>query len=796
MIIHHKNYRIHPLGPKARNLFRLMENGYLVPPFFCVQKSFQEAEVLDYLAAHFPDTALFSVRSVASIEDGARQSCAGQFQTFLRVPKEMVCTRIKEVFLDGKRVKDLPEHSSAHPVRMQVMIQAMIESDTSGVLFTANPQGILNESVIVLGNGTGDQVVEDRTDTTTYYYHLSDQIYYYEQVGDAPLLSEVQIKELVTASEQIKQLFHMECDLEFAYQDGKLWFLQVRPITTICPKDPMIILDNSNIVESYPGITLPLTQSFIRSAYYQVFKNLLLHLTGEPKTVQQYDSLLKHMVDMVNGRVYYRISNWYDVLLLLPFHQKIIPVWQEMMGVRDRTISSCPHIRIRWTTRLKVMISFFRLLFTCPFQMRSLDHYFTKITRHFDSLPVDTDDNRILLSYYRSLQKMTVRRWDITLVNDMYAFLFTGLLKAHLKSKKIPDYDQLANQSISGIHQLESLKPVQKLQKLARYTRSKSRRAALLEIHTHQDYARYRAKTQDAFTRQLDTYIKTYGDRTIEELKLESKTFRTDPVLLIQHLLQISEGPPDAQSCRQENRTNVLSDLTGISALLGRQAALGIRNREKSRLHRSRLYGMMRTLVLQMGKNLQTQGRIFQKEDIFWLYTSDIVQAAKDPAMNLKKIIERRKEQYQGFYQLPAYSRLVFSGKIKHKNPRRIDSKAYDSRARIYTGTACSSGTATGKVLLVDHPSLQLDVKDKILVTKMTDPGWVFLIAQARAVVSEKGSLLSHTAIISRELGKPSIVGISHITERLKDNDLVQVDGDSGTLTILQTVPRQGEKQL
>ena len=78
----------------------------------------------------------------------------------------------------------------------------------------------------------------------------------------------------------------------------------------------------------------------------------------------------------------------------------------------------------------------------------------------------------------------------------------------------------------------------------------------------------------------------------------------------------------------------------------------------------------------------------------------------------------------------------------------------------------------------------------------MTDPGWVFLIAQARAVVSEKGSLLSHTAIISRELGKPSIVGISHITERLKDNDLVQVDGDSGTLTILQTVPRQGEKQL
>jgi len=158
--------------------------------------------------------------------------------------------------------------------------------------------------------------------------------------------------------------------------------------------------------------------------------------------------------------------------------------------------------------------------------------------------------------------------------------------------------------------------------------------------------------------------------------------------------------------------------------------------------------------------------------------------------MNLKKIIERRKEQYQGFYQLPAYSRLVFSGKIKHKNPRRIDSKAYDSRARIYTGTACSSGTATGKVLLVDHPSLQLDVKDKILVTKMTDPGWVFLIASAKGIVAEKGSLLSHTAIISRELGRPSIVGIPHITEILKDGDIVEVDWDTGTLTILSSTTR------
>ena len=63
---------------------------------------------------------------------------------------------------------------------MHVIIQEMVEPDVSGVLFTANPQGILNESVIVCGRGAGDQVVEDRADVTTYYYNLADKNGYYE----------------------------------------------------------------------------------------------------------------------------------------------------------------------------------------------------------------------------------------------------------------------------------------------------------------------------------------------------------------------------------------------------------------------------------------------------------------------------------------------------------------------------------------------------------------------------------------------------------------------------------------
>jgi pyruvate,water dikinase len=67
----------------------------------------------------------------------------------------------------------------------------------------------------------------------------------------------------------------------------------------------------------------------------------------------------------------------------------------------------------------------------------------------------------------------------------------------------------------------------------------------------------------------------------------------------------------------------------------------------------------------------------------------------------------------------------------------------------------------------------------------MTDPGWVFLIQNAAGVVAEKGSLLSHTAIITRELRKPAVVGVEGAVGLLKTGDIVAIDGDSGTVRLL-----------
>ena len=68
----------------------------------------------------------------------------------------------------------------------------------------------------------------------------------------------------------------------------------------------------------------------------------------------------------------------------------------------------------------------------------------------------------------------------------------------------------------------------------------------------------------------------------------------------------------------------------------------------------------------------------------------------------------------------------------------------------------------------------------------MTDPGWVFLMISAAGLVVEKGSLLSHTAIIGRELGVPTVVGLPSATVRIKTGDIIKVNGQTGIVEMVK----------
>jgi pyruvate,water dikinase len=844
------NYKDQNAGGKANQLFRLRDKGFPVPELFCVTgaylreleiqsgegvfeplpafdpedeesvkaavfkltRRFQDRHLTEALKlkisetlASFPSEWRFSVRSSSNVEDGGRDSFAGQFETFLHVSADEVTQKVLACFASMYSPRVLKYcHAKGIPVdsmSMSVIVQRMIPSEYSGVAFSAHPKGLLNEAVVTVGRGTGDGVVEDKVPVTSYYFNRDAGAYYYEAAPGAPLLPEKLLFEILEMTSAIGKDFHGRADIEYAIYQEKIWLLQARPITTIADRRE-IILDNSNIVESYPGVSLPLTASFVKEAYAGVFKNLLEIVLPWKGGIDPYIDIFSDMVRDVNGRMYYDINNWYTLIQCLPMREKIIPVWQEMLGVQNKeyTLSKKAGPLRQARAYLSVLWHFLRV----PTDMKELENSFSGVSSYFDKSLSEAKDPESLEAIYNGLSERILQKWGITLLNDLYAFVFAGLLKAYLKRIRVSDAETVANSHISGILNIESMKPVRSLDELARLAREKNIVEALRLIADQEEMIPSLDALDSSFSRAFLEHIRLYGDRAPEELKMESRTFRTDPKRLLRAILDRVDaavgGPADRADAGQPDSFTKAEPVNELSAVipknhflrrrfvlfLGKQARLGIENREISRLNRSRIYGMVRTLFLEMGKKYQEAGILDDVRDVFYLRLDELMPSKDTAEIDRKKIVAARKQEYQTYEKLPSYSRLIFAGGIFNKHHISVNSEMIDCPDGEIRGIPCSNGTVTGEVLVVHDPQTVTNYQDKILVTRMTDPGWVFLLSVAKGIIAEKGSLLSHTAIVSRELKIPSIVGAPGATRVLTTGDIVTMNGNTGEILLVK----------
>lgn len=782
---------------KDENLLIAKERGIHVPDFIIIQfqdiffgaseveKVLEHADFSDVVSlskqlqsivrqySHYDSNIelagdIFAVRSASNAEDGEQSSFAGQFDTFLDVARydvpEKIIACVESLFSEHALMCAAEHSIDVRTLKMNVMVQRMLSPSLSGILFTANPQGLLNESVIVVGKGKGDNIVSDRALTTSYYYSLTDCLYYYE--GREELLSREQVEELIHLSEMMKDIFEEELlDIEFAVENGQIYILQVRRITTLHTDTP-VVFDNSNIVESYPGISLPLTDSFVCFVYTGVFRGVAMRVLKNKDVISRYEESFRNMVGSANGRMYYKISNWYTIIKFLPFSKKIIPVWQEMLGVKTKNYDHAK-VDITLFTRVCTYVNAAYELLTVPRSMRKLEDTFSFVQTKFYQTFEKELTNRELVALYEEIRDKLLKVWDVTLLNDMYAFIFTGLIKARLKKREPQDYERIAGEFLSGISNIESMKPVRALAELARLSQE--------DTNTTQ------------FRKKYEDYIMLYGDRYLEELKLESRTFRTDHDLLNQ---KIEEYAKDSDRLNRllftDQETKKVIKKHGVFMTLCVKAAVrGIRNREISRLNRSRVYGMVRSIFLRLADDFVKSNMLENGRDIFYL-TVDEAFSLVEEEKDMRGTVLRRKQEYEMYRQLPAYSRLVFFEQEFSKSHVSINSVLLSFEAGQLRGTPCSNGIVEGEVLKVTDVNAIGDVTGKILVTKMTDPGWVFLLSGAAGIIAERGSLLSHTAIVSREIGIPSVVGVDNVMNILNNGDRVSMDGGSGMIEILR----------
>ena len=130
---------------------------------------------------------------------------------------------------------------------------------------------------------------------------------------------------------------------------------------------------------------------------------------------------------------------------------------------------------------------------------------------------------------------------------------------------------------------------------------------------------------------------------------------------------------------------------------------------------------------------------------------------------------------------------------------RPITTKSYEHVQEIegnvlFSGLAASPGVASGVVKII-HSLTELNkiVKGNVLVTKMTNPDMVMAMAKSVAIITDEGGLTSHASIVSREMGIPAVVGTHDATTKLKDGQIVTVDGFTGRIFEGKTVEKKVE---
>ena len=215
--------------------------------------------------------------------------------------------------------------------------------------------------------------------------------------------------------------------------------------------------------------------------------------------------------------------------------------------------------------------------------------------------------------------------------------------------------------------------------------------------------------------------------------------------------------------------------------------AVRVRDRENLRFERTRLFGRVRRIFVEMGRRLFSEGALRDPRDVFYLTLDEILGFVEGTSTceDLQSLSQLRRRQFERYRELPAPAeRFETRGAVFVGN--RFESVAAPAPADLsgqLRGIGCCPGVVRGPVRVVSDPRRAQLRPGEILVAERTDPGWIMLFPAAAGVLVERGSLLSHSAIVAREMGIPAIVSIAKLTQSLADGQWVEMNGSTGVVT-------------
>ena len=783
-----------------------------------------------------------AVRSSATAEDLPDLSFAGQQDTYLNViGAEKLLEAVVHCWSSlwtaraiGYRIRNGIDHDQA---ALAVVVQEMIQSEVSGVLFTANPlTGLRSETVIDATLGLGEALVSGQVEPDHYVVDTLNKHILTKTLGEKKIatrgklgggvetieendgtrqaLSDEMLLKLAESGRQIQEHYAFPQDIEWALAQGKLYILQSRPITSLylLPKesfDPLIVWFSFGTVQGIMGAMTPLGQDAIRMAFSGV-----ANLFGARVRYDQTNVLVP-----AGERLWVRISD----VLRNPLGSRIIQTFlgfgepsvrQILLGLANEPRLGMGKGHLKLST-LGAGLGFLlpivgRAALNMHDPEKARDHFQEYIESQLVQPNVTGKDK-----FTRLAQRLEYMQIHIstTLSRLLPRFIpVLGLAVASLNLlTRLTESDGKAQAdhgfSATALEVTRALpNNVTTEMDLALWSTAKDIRhdadsfRAFIESDVQTLASHYLGGTlPETAQTSIAAFMQRYGMRGLAEIDIGQPRWREEPTALmqtIQSYIQIPEDrTPDvvfergqkaaaqaverlAHQARQ-GTGGALKEKLMLAAARRVRTVMGLR--ESPKFFIIRLMGMIREELLASGGEFVADDVIETPEDLFFLHFHELEALAKQTSYNWKSLIAERRALYDRENRRRQIPRvLVSDGRAFHEGIGVLD----DTDTAI-SGSPVSPGVAEGIVHIIFDPRGAQLVPGEILVCPGTDPAWTPLFMAAGGLITEVGGMMTHGSVVAREYGIPAVVGVHQATTRLKNGQRIRIDGTVGKIVVL-----------
>ena len=707
-----------------------------------------------------------AIRSSATAEDLPDASFAGQQESYLNVQGiDDVLSKILKCYasLWGNRAVSYRLHQGYDQtcVSIAVIVQEMVESEKSGVLFTINPLSQnTDEMQINASYGLGESVVSGRVTPDSYIvqkdgkllestigskktkivYGSKDtiEIAVDEDKRKARVLNDNELSELVNCGLKIEKHYHMPMDIEWAVKDNKVYILQARAITTLKNDNEKALID-SYLKKTKPNKSMRKKMAFqlekMPFAYRALDYDFIMAINNQKSKIFAEGGIIFDTDPQIDN----------DGIQTLPKGKKgitknIFHIFKVLKQIRD--FNSCTKICEKFMDIYGKDISILK-------------------SKDFENMRL-TECREFLEYSYKLTKDLSYDRFKYALFPTMLVFdKYSKILK-----KINPDYTafdlykNLDNKTSTINNDISKMAgEISKNNKL--------KEAVLLGESYKNLYNEF-----DDFKSVTDDFLQKNGFKSDYNCYcLEAKTFIEDPDRLIDILKPILAST-FTKNEKTERFDDLMLKLKSVYGSKYKHMETDINSlryfhvvREESQYLWESLFYYVRKCVTKVNMLLLENENY--KTGISNLFFNELIEAMKRGYLNKKDIenIKNRNEKFPLSIKVWQASKLLI----------------FDAKGDSLKGVSGSVGKAVGRVCIIQSPKEFYKMKKgDILVCHLTDPEWTPLFKLASAVVADTGAALSHAAIVAREYNIPAVLGVGFATTKFKDGDMIQVDGDTG----------------